>query len=73
MFLKSQSTRLALASLLLRLLENLLDDLLLLDQESTDDAVLDAASAAGSTVGTADVLLGAGNLRVLPGTEGGDL
>lgn len=64
---------LALAGLLLRLLENLLDDLLLLNQESTDNAVLDAASAAGTTVGTADVLLGARDLGVLAGTEGGDL
>lgn len=31
--------------LLLRLLEHLLDDLLLLDQESADDAVLDAVGA----------------------------
>lgn len=60
-------------SLLLRLLEDLLDDLLLLNQESTDDAVLDATSAAGTTVGAADVLLGAGDLSVLAGAEGGDL
>lgn len=64
---------LALASLLLRLLEDLLDDLLLLDQESTDDAVLDATSAARATVGTADVLLGAGDLGILAGAEGGNL
>ena len=64
--------RLALSGLL-RLLENLLDDLLLLNQEGTDDAVLDAASAAGTTVGTADVLLGAGDLSILAGAEGGDL
>ena len=60
-------------SLLLRLLEDLLDDLLLLNQESTDDAVLDATSAAGTTVGAADVLLGAGDLSVLAGAESGDL
>lgn len=64
---------LALASLLLRLLEDLLDDLLLLNQEGTDDAVLDAASAARATVGTADVLLGAGDLSILAGTEGRNL
>ena len=58
--------------LLLGLLEHLLDDLLLLDQESTDDAVLDAAGASRSTVGALDGLLGAGNLGVLAGTEGGN-
>jgi hypothetical protein len=56
--------------LLLRLLEHLLDDLLLLDQESADDAVLDAAGAPRSTVRTLDGLLGAGNLGVLAGAEG---
>ena len=67
-------TRLALASgLLLGLLEDLLDDLLLLDQEGTDNAVLNTASAAGTTVGTANVLLGAGDLSVLAGAESGDL
>ena len=60
-------------SLLLRLLEDLLDDLLLLNQESTDDAVLDATGAAGTTVGAADVLLGPGDLGVLAGAEGGNL
>lgn len=57
---------------MLRLLEHLLDDLLLLDQESADNAVLDAASASRSTVGALDGLLGAGDLGVLAGTEGGD-
>lgn len=65
--------RLALASLLLRLLEDLLDDLLLLDQESADDTVLDATGAAGATVGTADILLGARDLGVLARAKGGDL
>lgn len=64
--------RLALSGLL-RLLENLLDNLLLLNQESTDNAVLDTSGAAGTTVGTADVLLGAGDLGVFTGTEGGNL
>jgi len=36
--------------LLLRLLEHLLDDLLLLDEESTDDPVLDAVCASRTTV-----------------------
>jgi len=57
---------------LLGLLEDLLDDLLLLDQESTDDAVLDAAGASRSTVGALDGLLGAGDLGVLAGAEGWD-
>lgn len=64
--------RLALSGLL-RLLENLLDNLLLLNQESTDNAVLDTSGAARTTVGTADVLLGAGDLGVFTGTEGGNL
>lgn len=64
--------RLALSGLL-RLLENLLDDLLLLDQEGTDDTVLDATGAARATVGTADVLLGAGDLSIFTRTESGDL
>lgn len=58
--------------LLLRLLEHLLDDLLLLDQESTDDAVLDAVCASRSTVGALDGLLGAGDGGIFAGTEGGD-
>lgn len=58
--------------LLLGLLEHLLDDLLLLDQESTDDAVLNAVGASRSAVGALDGLLGAGNLGVLAGAEGGN-
>ena len=57
---------------MLGLLEDLLDDLLLLDQESTDDAVLDAAGASRSTVGALDGLLGAGDGGVLAGAEGGN-
>jgi hypothetical protein len=57
---------------LLGLLEDLLDDLLLLDQESTDNAVLNAAGASRSTVGALDGLLGAGDLGVLAGAEGWD-
>ena len=59
--------------LLLGLLHDLLDDLLLLDKEGADDTVTDAVGAAGATVGTLDGLLGAGDLGVLAGTEGGDL
>ena len=57
--------------LLLGLLEHLLDNLLLLDQESTHNAVLDAAGASRSAVGALDRLLGAGHLGVLAGAEGG--
>jgi hypothetical protein len=56
----------------LRLLEHLLDDLLLLDQESTDNAVLDAVGASRSTVRTLDGLLGAGDGGIFAGSEGGD-
>jgi hypothetical protein len=59
--------------LLLSLLHDLLDDLLLLDEEGADDTVTDAVGAAGATVGTLDGLLGAGDLGVLAGAEGGDL
>ena len=58
--------------LLLGLLEHLLHDLLLLNQESTDNAVLDAVGASRSTVGALDGLLGARDLGVLAGTEGGN-
>lgn len=58
--------------LLLRLLEHLLDDLLLLDEESADDAVLDAVGASRTTVGALNGLLGAGDGGVLAGAEGGD-
>jgi hypothetical protein len=56
----------------LRLLEHLLDDLLLLDQESTDNAVLDAVGASRSTVRTLDGLLGAGDGGIFAGSEGRD-
>lgn len=46
-------------------LEDLLDDLLLLDQESTDNAVANAVSATGTTVGTADGLVSLGELSQL--------
>lgn len=55
------------------LLEDLLDDLLLLNEESTNDTVADAVAAAGTTVGTLDSLLGLGELSVLAGAEGRDL
>ena len=58
--------------LLLRLLEHLLHDLLLLDQESADNAVLNAVGASRTAVGALDGLLGAADGSVLAGTEGGD-
>lgn len=58
--------------LLLRLLEDLLDDLLLLNKESTDNAVLDAVGASRTTVGALDGLLGAGDGGVFAGAESGD-
>lgn len=58
--------------LLLRLLEDLLDDLLLLNEESADDAVLDAVGASRTTVGALNSLLGAGDGGVLAGAEGGN-
>jgi len=54
-------------------LEDLLDDLLLLNQESANNSVADAVGAARSTIGTADSLLGLGNLSILTGTESNDL
>lgn len=55
------------------LLEDLLDDLLLLDQEGTDDAVLDAVGAARTAVGALNGLLGTGDGGVLAGAESGNL
>ena len=59
--------------LLLRLLHDLLDNLLLLNQEGAGDTVLDAVGAARATVGTLDGLLGAGDLSVFTWAEGWDL
>lgn len=58
--------------LLLRLFEHLLHDLLLLNEESADDTVLDAVGASRTAVGALDGLLGAGDGSVLAGAEGGD-
>jgi hypothetical protein len=58
---------------LLLLLQHLLDDLLLLNEESSDDAVADTVATSRTTVGTLDGLLGLGDLRVLAGSESGDL
>jgi len=66
------SNRNCLTLLLLGLLEDLLDNLLLLDQESADDTVLDAVGASRSTVRTLDSLLGAGDGGIFAGSEGRD-
>lgn len=55
------------------LLQHLLDDLLLLDKEGTDNAVLDAVGAPRAAIGPVDGLLGLRDLRVLAGSEGRDL
>ena len=54
-------------------LENLLDDLLFFNQESTDNTVSDTVSTAGTTVSTADVLVSLGDSGEFTGTEGLDL
>jgi hypothetical protein len=59
--------------LLLGLLHDLLDDLLLLDQESTDNTVLDAVGAARAAVCALDGLLWARDSGVLARAEGWDL
>ena len=69
----SGSCHLFLLLALLLLLQHLLDDLLLLDEEGTDNAVTDAATASGTTVGALDGLLGLGDLGVLAGSESGNL
>lgn len=58
---------------MLGVLEDLLDNLLLLDQESTDNAVLDAVTAAGTTVCAGDVLLRARDLGVFTRAKSRDL
>ena len=63
---------LRLTLLLLGLLEHLLDNLLLLDQESANNAVLNAAGASRSTIGALDCLLGARDLGIFAGAESGN-
>lgn len=67
------NTSLLLLGTLLGLLEHLLDDLLLLDEEGTDDTVAHAVTASGATVCSLDSLLGLGDLGVLAGAQGRDL
>lgn len=70
---KKEAKRLSLLLLLLSLLHDLLDNLLLLDQESANNTVLDAVGAARATVGTLDRLLGPRDLCVLARAEGWNL
>jgi hypothetical protein len=56
--------------LLSRLLEDTLDDLLLLNKESTDDLLLDRVGRNGTTVSTVNGLLGLGDVGVLAGSQG---
>jgi len=51
----------------------LLGHLLLLNQESADNALAHAVTASRATVGALDGLLGLGETGVLVGAEGGDL
>lgn len=55
------------------MLKNLLDNLLLLNKESTDDLGTDTGSTLGSSVGAGDGLLTLGETSVLTGSEGRDL
>ena len=55
--------------LLSRLLKDALDDLLLLNKESTDDLLLDSVGRDGTTVSTADGLLGLRDVGVLAGSQ----
>lgn len=56
----------------LLLLDNLLDNLLFLNKESTDDLLLDTVTASSATVSTVNGLLGLGGSGVLTGTESGN-
>lgn len=69
----SKLRRLSAGLLLLSLLHDLLDNLLLLDQESAGDAVLDAVGAARATVCALDGLLWVRDLGVFAWAEGWDL
>lgn len=68
-----QTSSLFLLLVLALLLQHLLDDLLLLDQESTDNTVTHAVAASRTAVCSLDGLLGLGDLGVLAGSQGGDL
>lgn len=61
-----------LSLLLLLILQHSLDDLLLLNQESSDNSLLDTVGASRTTVSSLDSLLGLGDLSVLSWSQGGD-
>lgn len=69
----SRSISCPLTLLLLRLLQDLLDNLLLLNQESADDTIPDTVGTSRSSVGALNGLLGAGDLGVFAGSESWDL
>jgi hypothetical protein len=54
-------------------LEDLLDNLLFFNQESTDNTVSNTVSTTRTTISTANVLLGLGDSSELTGTESLDL
>ena len=54
-------------------LTNLLDNLLFLDQEGTNDTILDAVTAAGTTIRSRDGLCWLGDLGVFSWAESWDL
>jgi hypothetical protein len=54
-------------------LENLLDNLLLFNQESTNNTVSDTVGTAGTTIGTANGFLGLGDSGKFTRTESLDL
>jgi hypothetical protein len=70
---KQSSREPILMLLLLRLLENLLDNLLLLNQERTNDTVPNTVGTSRSSVRALNGLLGAGDLGVFTGSESWDL
>ncbi|KNE00956.2 hypothetical protein QG37_01827 [Candidozyma auris] len=61
-----------LGSLLSSILQHSLDDLSLLNQESSDNSLLDTVGASRTTVSSSDSLLGLGDSSVSSWSQGGD-